>query len=160
MIIYDNRFNSNEWAIIIGLLIGTVTVIFLPKRFSNKVTIVCIMCGIFTGFFFDHSVSVEPVSFYDVNDKSAYQFMDFLTYLIFGPICYLYFYIFDCVPFFWKTKPVYILIWSFIYLGIEFCGDLAGIYHYNHGYKIYYSFPIYLFVCSMWLAFYNRYHNQ
>ncbi len=160
MIVYDDHFNANEWSVLIGLLIGTLIVLFFPKRFSNKVTIVFIMCGIFSGFFFDHTVSVQPVSFYDVNDKSTYQFIDFISYLTFGPICYLYLYIFDRVPFFWRKKPIYILMWSFIYIGMEFCAVLAGVYHYNHGYKIYYSFPIYLIVSSAWLVVYYRYHNQ
>ncbi len=160
MITYDNRFNLNEWTILMGLLIGTMTVIFLPKRFSNKATIIFVMCGIFTGFFFDHSVSVEPVSFYDVNDHSTYEWIDFLSYLDFGLISYLYFYILECVPFFGRIKPVYILLWSVIYIGMEYIADLMGIYHYQHGYKIYYSFPIYLFICSIWFGFYYRFHNE
>lgn len=157
MIVYDNHFNLNEWFIIIGLCIGITTVIILPKRFPKKTAIVFFVCGIYTGFFFDHSVSVQPVSFYDVNDNSSYQFMDFLSYLSFGPLSYLFFYIFDKLrP---KSKPLYILIWSLISLGIEWLATHAGVYHYRHGYKLYYSFPIYLIVQSCWLVLYDRFRG-
>jgi hypothetical protein len=158
MKVYDNQFNSNEWFIIIGLCIGIIVTLFLPKRFPSKTAIVFFMCGIFTGFFFDHSLSVEPVSFYDVNDNSSYQFMDFLSYVTFGPYSYLFFYIYDCLrP---KSASLYILISSFISITIEWFAHYSGVYHYSHGYKIFYSFPIYLFVQSCWLILYFRYHGS
>jgi hypothetical protein len=152
--VYDTRFNLNEWAILIGLFVGVITILLLPRRFSNKTAIVFVVCGIFTGFFFDHSVSVQPVSFYDVNDNSSYQFFDFLSYLAFGFISYLFFYIYD--RFRPMSKAIYILLWSIMYIGLEYCAQLVGIYHYNHGYNIFYSFPIYLLVCSCWVGFYYK----
>jgi hypothetical protein len=157
LIIYDNHFNSNEWFILIGLCLGFLLVLLLPKRFPKRLSIVFFMCGVYSGFFFDHSLSVEPVSFYDVNDKSSYQFFDFLSYVSFGPVSYLYFYLYDRIrP---SSVPLYILIWAFIYLGIEGLSDLTGVYHYRHGYKIYYSFIIYLIVNSIWIGFYNHFHR-
>jgi hypothetical protein len=150
--VYDNHFNTNEWAILIGLLVSVFIVVVLPKRFSKKIAIVFFVCGIFTGFVFDHSISVQPVSFYDVNDNSSYQFFDFLSYLIFGPNSYLFFYIYD--RFKPRSKAIYILLWSLVDVGLEYCAQLVGIYHYNYGYNIFYSFPIYLIVCSCWIGFY------
>jgi hypothetical protein len=152
--VYDNHFNLNEWTILGALFVSVITVVLLPRRFPLKKSIVFFVCGIFTGFVFDHSVSVQPVSYYDVNDNSSYQFFDFLSYLTFGPKSYLFFYIYDRVkPF---SKSIYILLWSLFDTGIEYCADLVGVYHYNHGYTIFYSFPIYLLVCSCWLGFYYR----
>lgn len=158
MIIYDNHFNSNEWFIIVGLLIGIITLIIIPKRFPIKTAIVFFMCGFFTGFFFDHSLSVEPVSYYDVNDKSSYQIMDFLSYITYGPVSYLFFHIYDRLrP---VSIPIYILIGSLISTGLEWGAVHAGIFHYRHGYNLYFSFPIYLLVQSCWLALYYRYHRS
>jgi uncharacterized membrane protein len=158
MKVYDNQFNSNEWFVIIGLCIGVIVTLYLPKRFSRKAAIVFFMCGIFTGFFFDHSLSVEPVSFYDVNDKSSYQFMDFLSYVSFGPYSYLFFYIYD--RFRPKSAFLYILISSIISIAVEWFAHYLGVYHYRHGYKIFYSFPIYLLVQSCWLVLYFRYYGS
>lgn len=150
--VYDNHFNLNEWAILIGLLIGMITILLLPKRFPRKTSIVFFMCGVYTGFFFDHSLSVEPVGFYDVNDKSTYQLMDFISYLTFGPNSYLFFYLYD--RFRSISVPFYILVWAIIDLGFEWIDRKVGIYHYLHGFTEYYSFPIYLFVNTIWIWFY------
>lgn len=157
MIVYDNRFNFNEWFILLGLCLGFLIIWLLPKRFPKRFSIIFFMCGVYTGFFFDHSLSVEPVNFYDVNDKSSYQFFDFLSYVSFGPVSYLFFYIYDRLkP---ASAPLYILIWAFIYIGIEGLSDWMGVYHYRHGYKIYYSFVIYLIVNSFWIGFYHRFYG-
>lgn len=157
MIVYDNRFNSNEWFIILGLCIGITVLFFLPKRFPPKTAIVFFMCGVFTGFLFDHSLSVQPVSFYDVNDNSSYQFIDFLSYITYGPFSYMFFHFYDRLrP---KSIPLYILIWTLISYGTEWCAHYAGVFHYRHGYKIYYGIPIYLAVQSLWVFFYHRYHG-
>jgi hypothetical protein len=157
MTIYDDHFNSNEWFILIGLFIGCLIIFLLPKRFPKRLSILFFTCGVYSGFFFDHSLSVQPVSFYNVNDKSTYQFFDFLSYVSFGPVSYMYFYFYDKLkP---ASPPLYIFIWAIIYLAIEGLSDIFGVYHYQHGYKIYYSFIIYLIVNSFWIGFYKRFHE-
>lgn len=157
MIVYDNHFNSNEWFIVVGLCTGIITMSLLPKRFPRKMTIVFFTCGVFSGFFFDHSLSVQPVSFYDVNDNSSYQFIDFLSYISYGPLSYLFFYFYDRLrP---KSNSLYILVWSLISLGTEGLAAYLGVFHYRFGYKLYYSFPIYLLVQSCWVVLYHRYRG-
>lgn len=155
VIVYDNRFNANEWSVIISLCIGVLTVFILPKRFTKKTASIFFMCGVFFGFLFDHTLSVLPVSFYDVNDTSRFQFMDFLSYLMYGPYSYLFFYLYDR----WRIKPrfsaVYIIVWSFLSTGFERLNVALGVFHYTpHGYNIFYSFVIYLAVASFWVVFY------
>ena len=158
MIVYDHHFNWNEWSILIGCFLGLIVIRLLPKRFPLKTSIVFFMCGVYSGFFFDHSLSVEPVSFYDVNDKSSYQLIDFISYLTFGPASYIFFYIYDRYK--KISAPIYILLWAFFDIGLEWYSSRIGIYHYRHGYSLYFSFPIYLIVNSSWIAFYNRMIKQ
>jgi hypothetical protein len=152
---YDHQFNGNEWFIIISIIVGTLLVFLLPKRFTKKTTYVFLLVGVFNGFFFDHIFSVLPVSYYDINDNSSFQFMDFLSHIMYAPYSYFFFYLYD----FFKIKPhfslLYILVWSFISVGIEGLCVYVGIFHYQHGYKIYYSFVIYLLVHSIWIIFYR-----
>ncbi|WP_108671641.1 hypothetical protein [Peribacillus acanthi] len=155
MKVYDNHFNLNEWFIIFGLCVGLLAIIFLPKRFSKKTSIVFFTCGIFTGLFFDHSLSVQPVSYYDVNDNSSYQMMDFLSYIAYGPISYLFYYFYDRLQ--KIPTPTYILLCSLFSTGLEWLSVQAEVFHYNHGYTLYYSFPIYLIVQSCWLVLYVRF---
>jgi hypothetical protein len=157
VIVYDHHFNLNEWTILIELFVGLIVILLLPKRFSRKMMIIFFFCGVYSGFLFDHSLSVEPVSFYDVNDKSSYQIMDFLSYISFGPDSYLFFYIYD--RFKSVSAPIYILIWAFLDIGFEWIALQVGIYHYSHGYTIFYSFPIYLVVNSCWIRFYKKFYK-
>jgi hypothetical protein len=80
---YDSSFNVNEWCIVISLIVGTLSV--LPKCFPIKTTYVYLFCGVFTGFISDHILSVLPTSYYDINDNSSFQFMDFLSHVMYGP---------------------------------------------------------------------------
>lgn len=154
MIIYDTHFNLNEWLIIIGFFVGYLTLFILPKRFPLKVTFVFVICGIYSGFFYDHSLSVEPVDFYDVNDRSQYQFIDFISYLMYGPWSYLFFYLWDCIQFKFRFATIYIFVWGVISLGLEKVAVLCGVYHYKNGYELSTSFPIYLLTFSIWSVLY------
>ncbi|WP_338113130.1 hypothetical protein [Paenibacillus artemisiicola] len=157
MIIYDTRFNANEWFVLGGFLVGIGLVLFLPKRFSMQRTILYYMCGVYSGFFFDHSLSVEPVSYYDVNDTSDYELMDFLSYFAYGAVGYLFFYVFDKLRVRMPYVPVYILAWSLASVGLEWISVRIGVFHYNYGYKLAYSFPIYLIVQTAWTMLFLRY---
>lgn len=67
----------NEWFIVIALFFGALMVLWSPRRFSKKTAGVYLMCGVFCGFFFDHTLSVLPVSYYVINDTSHFEVMDF-----------------------------------------------------------------------------------
>jgi hypothetical protein len=154
MKIYDKHFNGNEWFIISEFCMGIALILFLPKRFPRKVSLVFFMCGVYSGFLFDHSLSVEPVNFYDVNDASTYQFIDFVSYFCFGPYSYLFFYVLDYFNLKRPFIPLYILFWAIFSIIMEYCSHKMGVYHYRHGYSIFYSFPIYLIVLSSWFILY------
>ncbi|MFC5448606.1 hypothetical protein [Paenibacillus aestuarii] len=156
MIIYDTQFNTNEWFLLIGLAIGIFTLWLLPKRFPGQVTNVFFLSGVFSGFFFDHTLSVQPVSYYDVNDSSLFEFMDFVSYWMYGIFSYLFFYVFDRLRVQPSRVPLYVLIWSLASLGFEWLGVQMGIYHYTNGYQIWYSLPIYLIVETLWCFLYAR----
>ena len=156
MIVYDNRFNANEWYIIAALCIGILCVWLFPKRFSRQTAFVFFMCGVYSGFFFDHSLSVEPVSFYDVNDVSKFQIMDFISYWMYGPYSYFFFYVYDKLQLKPSRIPIYILVWSLLSVGNEWLAVKCGVFHYRHGFQLAYSFAIYLFVQSCWIALYYR----
>lgn len=159
---YDHHFNLNEWFIIIALIVGVFIVYFLPKRFATKTTVVYLMCGIFFGFLFDHTLSVFPVSYYVINDSSTFELMDFLSHVMYGPYSYLFFYLYDYYNIKPHASPLYILVWTFVGVGIERLSVAIGIFHYQHGYTIYYSFVIYLLVYSIWLFLYKliKYHGE
>jgi hypothetical protein len=152
---YDDHFNANEWFIVISLIVGILVLLLLPKRFTRKTTAIYLMCGVFFGFLFDHTLSVLPVSFYAINDSSSFELMDFLSHVMYAPYSYLYFYLYDFFSIKPRFSPLYILVWAFLSVGIERFCESIGVFHYQHGYNIYYSFVIYLLVISLWVPFYR-----
>lgn len=150
-IVYDNRFNWNEWFVIVGLLLGGATVVILPRRFSRKLSVIFFLFGVTSGSFFDLTLGVLPVSFYDVGDESSYQFMDFLSLIMYGPFSYLFFYLYDFMKVRPKYCPLYILGSALVSLGFESIGYRVGVFHYSHGYGWQISFIIYLVLESLWL---------
>jgi hypothetical protein len=154
-IIYDNSFNENEFFTIFSLLIGLILMWKLKKTFSFKEILLYFLFGVFIGIFFDHTISVPPVDYYDVNDKSSFELMDFLTYLMYGPYSYILVYFYDYFKIKIAYTPTYILLWTSVAIFMEFISKLIGIFHYKNGYNIYYSLPIYLLVYSFLICLYR-----
>jgi hypothetical protein len=50
---------------------------------------------------------------------------------------------------------IYVLGWTCVSILMEWIGVKVGLYHYDKGYKIYWSVPIYVFVQSVQLIFYH-----
>lgn len=109
----------------------------------------------FFGFIFDHTLSVLPVSYYVINDSSTFELMDFLSHVMYGPYSYLFFYLYDLFNIKPRLSLLYVLVWAFVSVGIERFSEIIGVFHYRHGFNIYYSFVIYLLVLSVWVPFYR-----
>ncbi|MDQ6418502.1 hypothetical protein RB620_03535 [Paenibacillus sp. LHD-117] len=153
---YDNRFNANEWFVIGMLTLVIILLAVLPRRFPVKWAAVFTLYGAFSGLYLDHTLAVEPLDYYDVNDNSSFELLDFLTYVIYGPFSYLLAYLHDR----WKIKPsrdpLYVLCWALLSVGVEWFAMKIGVFHYKNGYNLYYSFPIYLLVISLSLLFFHK----
>lgn len=149
------KFYSNVWFILGLLIIGVLVTWKLPRRFPLKESLVYFMYFIFLGMTFDHTLGIKPFDYYDVNDSSSYQFIDFLSYLTFGPFGYLFVYFYDFFKIENSYNTIYIFLWSVSALGTEYIADLFRVYHYKNGYEIYYSFPIYLLILTSDLYLYK-----
>jgi hypothetical protein len=157
---YDQQFNLNEWYLIVLLFVVILIFVFVPKRFSTQVSIVFLLFGTYTGYLIDFFIGIDPLNFYDVNDSSKYSFFDVITYIIFGPWSYFYFYIYDRLRLTLTQAPLYILIWSCLGIMVEWISQEIGVYHYRHGYAIYYSLFIYIVVQSIGLVLYYLVKNS
>lgn len=155
MKIYEDAFNTNEWFIIGSLVVLHGALWLAPKIFSKLETIGYYLFGINTVLFFDHTISVKPWDFYDVNDNSAFQFMDFLSYMSYGPYSYFFIYLYQRLKVSGLKTIPYLLIWSAFSMLMEWAGVKIGMMHYDKGYEMKWSFPIYLFVQSMLLAYFH-----
>jgi hypothetical protein len=159
-IVYDHYFNLNEWIVIILLIIGIALVWRCRKRFSVIDLLIYVLYSVFVSIQLDHAISIEPFDYYDVHDSSSYQLIDFLTYLMYGPFGFFYIYIYDYFKIKFAYAPIYILLWSIVSVITELLFNNVGVFHYKNGYKIYYSFLIYLIIFSIFIFLYNFLTNN
>ena len=156
IIYYDNKFNGNEWFIILLLIITYTLVLLLPKRFPLLISIIFLLYGITAGHFFDHTISIQPFDYYDVNDNSYYNVFDFLSYVMYGPFSYFIAYVYHKFKLKKQHVLFYIISWSLIALSFEWVGVKLGVYHYKKGYHIIISFLIYLGINSVFMTLYYK----
>lgn len=155
MITHDNRFNGNEVFDLV-LLAFYVLVLILPKRFPKPISLVFILFGIYSARFWDQLLGTPAMNFYDINDSSGIDVFDIILYLSYGPFSYFIIYIFDRLKLKKQSLIPYILLWAVIALGFEWIGDILEVFHYKNGYRILFSFPIYLITYSILFLLYYK----
>ncbi|WP_261134409.1 hypothetical protein [Bacillus sp. Marseille-Q3570] len=155
MKVYENSFDSNEWFVIVSLVLFIFLIWITPKIFSFIEGTAHFVYGFFIGMFYDHTISVPPWDFYDVNDNSGYQFIDFLSYLMYGPYSYFFIYLYAKLNIKGYMTVVYLLIWLGISLLIEWIAIKVGIFHYEKGFKMFWSAPIYMSAQILQIIYYH-----
>ncbi|WP_066064788.1 hypothetical protein [Neobacillus soli] len=159
-LIYDRHFNVNEW-FVIGMIIGGMVLFYLLPKILPLLTVVyCFLIGPFLGLVFDHTIAVPPLDLYDVGDESGYSLFDLLSYTMYAPFGYFFIYFYERLRIKGQSKVVYIFIWSFLAIFVEWISVHVGIFHYKNGYKLLYSIPIYFFVESLTLFIYLYFFNK
>ncbi|WP_442595596.1 hypothetical protein [Neobacillus sp. D3-1R] len=146
IIIYEKSFDTNEWFIIISLIALNTLILITPKLFSFVEGLVYYLFGVFFVTFFDHTLSVIPWDYYDVNDNSKFQFMDLLSYIMNGPYAYFFVYLYSKLKIHDFTTIPYLVVWSGFSVLLEWVGLNIGLFHYDKGYSLRWSFPIYMTV--------------
>ncbi|KON88645.1 hypothetical protein AF332_18750 [Sporosarcina globispora] len=153
--VYEGAFDANEWFVLVNLMAAGILIWKLPKKLSGLETAVHFTIGIFTGMFFDHTISIKPWDFYDVNDTSDYQFIDLLSYIMYGPYSYIFIYLYVKLNVKGHKNILYVTIWTIFAVLIEWFSVKLGIFHYEKGYQISWSFPIYGFFQTLQIMFYK-----
>ena len=151
---YDNAFNANEWFIIVTLILGYGLVLFLPKKYPTHLTILFLIIGMNSGVLFDHTISIPPFDFYDVNDSSFFEPFDFLSYIMYGPFAYLFFYFHKVWKIHGYMNLFYITMWSAVSMFMEGTATHFGVFHYKEGYRFEFSLPFYPYIQSVTLILY------
>ncbi|MGD6849959.1 hypothetical protein [Rossellomorea aquimaris] len=154
--IYERSFDLNEWFIIISLFALLLLIWITPKIFSFLEGLSYYIYGISIGMFYDHTISIPPWDFYDVNDSSAYQAIDFISYIMYGPYSYFFIYIYKKLKIRGIMNLAYLLIWTAFSILVEWFTVRIGIFHFDKGYAMYWSIPIYMAVQSIQLLFHHK----
>ena len=154
-VFYENSFNLNEWFVIISLIVSGFLIWKTPKLFSRLEMIAYFLFGVAYGMFYDHTISVKPWDFYDVNDNSSYQLIDFLSYVMYGGYSYFFLYLYKKLKIRGISHLLYVVIWSGFSLLMEWITLKIGLFHFDKGYRMFWSFPIYVTAQTMLIIFYQ-----
>ncbi|MDF0728128.1 hypothetical protein PY093_15775 [Cytobacillus sp. S13-E01] len=155
IIVYEQVFDWNEWFVIISFITLCALILMLPKIFPLLEGIAYFIIGVLIGNFFDHTISIQPWDFYDVNDSSAYQAIDFLSYIMYGPFSYFFMYLYVKFNISGISNLFYILAWSCFAFIMEWIGVKIGLFHFEKGYLMYWSIPIYFVTQTLQIIFFN-----
>ncbi|WP_408011531.1 hypothetical protein ACJROX_15355 [Pseudalkalibacillus sp. A8] len=155
MKVYENSFDLNEWYVIISLVLLIILIWVTPKVFSFIEGTAHFVYGVYIGMFYDHTISVSPWDFYDVNDNSSYQSIDFFSYLMYGPYSYFFMYLYVRLKIKGFMTIAYILSWIVLSLFLEWVGREVGLFHYEKGYRMYWSVPIYMSAQILQIIYYH-----
>jgi len=155
-IVYDVGFNANEWFVLGTIVAGAVSIALAPKRFTPTQAVFNASIGIFLAHAFDHTLALPPFDYYDLNDQSAYQLFDLISYAMYLP--YGYFFIYFAQLFRVRGLLIipYIGLWVSFGIAVEWCSLRLGVFHYKHGYTLMYSIPVYAFLQTLHLAVYRN----
>ncbi|WP_191557127.1 hypothetical protein [Metabacillus idriensis] len=145
----------NELYIIMTLAAGLFLAVKLPKKFPAAVTILIFTFSAFIGLTADHILAIPPYDIYDVNDSPKFEVWDFIYYSMYGFFGYFFLYLYQQ----WRIRGIitigYIIIWSVFSVFYEWIAVLVGIFDFSKGYKIQYSFPVYLFIQTFFIIFFH-----
>ncbi|WP_438445278.1 hypothetical protein [Gorillibacterium sp. sgz5001074] len=155
-VVYDDRFNGNEWLVLGLMAAGLAGYLILPKRFSPMAAWFNLLIGVVIGLLFDHTIAVPPFDLYDVGDEAQYQWFDVLSYGMYAP--FGYFFIYGIERFRLRSLGIllYIAVWALGGVGLEWVCETVGVFHYKNGYRLLYSLPIYFVTESLHLVMYRR----
>lgn len=148
------KFDQNEWFLIISILISYSIILFLPRRFPLGITILLMFFGSVVARLSDHFLASPKLDLYNLMDTPNYDLFDLVTYLLYAPFSYLFIYFYDK----WKVKG----LWNLLY--ILLCTAAGTLYEWvckvfhlftYKGWHLSYSFTIYLIVQCLALLFYH-----
>jgi predicted membrane channel-forming protein YqfA (hemolysin III family) len=147
-------WSANEWFVVSVTFAGWMLTWLLPRRFDRSSAVLFVLFGAYFGVVFDHALAGVPIDYYDINDSKSFEFMDFMTYLMYGPISYLFLYLYDWLRVPGRLAPFYVLAWTAFGMLLEGIGARFGVFEYKNGYDFDYSSLVYFTLQLLTLALY------
>lgn len=152
------EFDSNEWFVIISLIIATLMILLLPKKLPLSISILMILFGSTVGRLTDRFLAAPNWDLYDIMDTGKYDLFDFLTYVLFGLFAYLFAYLFENMNIRRLNLLFFVLICAILGTIFEYVSLYFHVFEYK-SWEINYSFNVYLVVQALTLFFYSHIKN-
>ncbi|UOQ92585.1 hypothetical protein MUO14_19375 [Halobacillus shinanisalinarum] len=154
MILWE-AFDKNELSILIMNIIAYSVFFLLPKKFSREVTALFLLWGYTIGIFFDFTIGGGLIDYYKLNDSNQYGVNDLFYYFTFAPFGYFFIYLYESFKINPRTIIWYVLIWSLFGVGLQWIFTLVDIVSFKNGYKLFYSFPVFILTQTMTFLYYQ-----
>jgi hypothetical protein len=149
------KFDANEWYLVIGTVIVYTVMYLLPKRLPASSTLLLCIWSFTVSMFYDFTIGGGLIDYYDVNDSPDYCLMDLVSYFFYAPFGYFVVYFYERLGITRRSCIWYLLAWALIAIANEWVMDTFRVIIYKNGYTIYASFIIYLFTLSATMMFYR-----
>ncbi|MCU9614798.1 hypothetical protein OEV98_14740 [Caldibacillus lycopersici] len=155
MILYlPEKFDENEWTVIIGVVLNILLFKFLPRRLPKEIISLIVLLSISFPTLLDHSIAAKSINLYNLNDMREYEIFDVILYGVYPAFGYLFVYFLN----YWDLKGIwvafYILIWCIFGYSMDFLLEKLHVFNFT-GWKLTYSLPLYLVVLSLTYLFYK-----
>ncbi|MCM3023454.1 hypothetical protein M3576_08960 [Weizmannia ginsengihumi] len=162
LLYFPNKFDENEWTILIVILFNLLILMLLPKKIPKEITPLIALLSISYPKIMDHSMAVKPYNLYNLTDSGKYELFDLALYAVYPAFGYLFVYFLEYVNVSRVLLVVYIVAWSIIGVAVEYLFVILHVFIYT-GWKLIYSLPIYLIVIAITYVFYQiatYYHKK
>ena len=153
MLLPPEKFDQNEWFIIISFILTYLLILKLPKRFPLTITLLILFFGMAYVQVTDHILAGASYNLYDINDSGKFEWFDLIGWFIYPPFGYFFVYFLDKWSFRGLQIFLYILGWSLIAMLVEWISLKFNMFKYYH-WNFFYSYPVYLLTLGIYLLFY------
>ncbi|QVY59711.1 hypothetical protein [Cytobacillus gottheilii] len=155
MILWDH-FDKNEIFLLIFLIAAYIIVFLFPRIFTSAVLLLSFVWGITVGMIFDFTIGGGLLDYYKTNDSNQYELFDLLYFCLYGPFGYLYFYFYERLKINNKSFIFYVVGWSLVGVVFQWLFMKLGILTLQNGYKLSYSFIIFLAIQTVSGIYYEN----
>ncbi|WP_186578750.1 hypothetical protein [Aquibacillus kalidii] len=152
--IWPEKFDQNEWFILVFLIIMYAVVFLTPKRFPISTSILVMLFAATVGRVSDHLLSAPQYNLYNIMDQGKYEIFDMLTYILYGAFAYILVYIYDKLGVRHMWTLLYIVVCSVLSVLFESISLTFDVFLYNK-WKPIYSLSYYLVMEAMTIYFFN-----
>jgi len=145
------QFDMNEISLLI-LNAGAYAFVLLlanGKKFTPQITAISLLWGFTVGILYDFTIGGGLLDFYKENDTNRYEGADVLYHLLYAPFGYYFFYFYETLGIRKKTFLLYVAAWAVIGVGAQWLFTVLNIITLQKGYRLAYSFPIFLVTQSL-----------
>jgi hypothetical protein len=148
------KFDQNEWFLLIGIILSYTIIFLLPKRFPLSLSVLMMLFGATVARLSDHLLASPRLDLYNLMDTRKFDLFDLITYFYYAPFSYLFVYVYSRLQIkgFWVLG--YIIIWSLVGTIFEWINKEFHVFSF-HGWKLPYSFTVYLITQCLTLLLYQ-----